>query len=171
MQQKKTTVLVVDDEAAILEAFQVILEDGFEVLLADNRSEAMAFIEKDTPVLVFLDVRIPGTNGIDMLREIKKRKPKIKVIIETGYPDMDSALRSIELGASDYITKPFGAQEVQNTLENVLKRKEAPPDRERLAARWHTKRRAAFGRAFSSASLRTSAGAHAFSSASLRTSS
>lgn len=171
MQQTKPAVLIVDDEAAILEAFQVILEDGFDVLLADNHSEAIALIEKETPALVFLDMRIPGTNGMDILREIKKRKPKIKVIMETGYPDMASALLSIELGASDYITKPFGVQEVQRILENVLKRKEAPPDRERLAARWLTKRRATFGRAFSSTSLRTSAGAHAFSSASLRTSS
>ena len=163
MQQMRPTVLVVDDEAAILEAFQVILEDSFNVLLAHNRSEAIAFIENETPGLVFLDVPIPGTDGMDMLREIRKRKPNIKVIIQTAYPDMDSALRSIELGASDYITKPFGAQEVQNALENVLERQETPPDQRRLADRWLTKRRAAFGRAF--------AGAYAFSSASLRTSS
>ena len=131
MKQTKPTVLIVDDEAAILEAFHVILEDGFDVLSADNGSEAMALIEKETPALVFLDMRIPGTSGIDILLEIKKREPKIKVIMETGYPDLDLALRSIELGASEYITKPFGVQEVQNTLEKVLKRKEAPPSRER----------------------------------------
>ncbi|RKY69083.1 MAG: hypothetical protein DRP97_05665 [Candidatus Latescibacterota bacterium] len=159
MKQTKPTVLIVDDEAAILEAFQVILEDAFDVLSAENGSEAMALIKKKTPALVFLDMRIPGTSGIDLLREIKKRKPRIKVIMETGYPDLDLALRSIELGASEYITKPFGVQEVQNTLENVLELEEAPPSRERLAARWLTKRRATFGRAFSSAS----AGAYAFS--------
>ena len=151
MQQIRPTVLVVDDEPAILEAFQVILEDSFNVLLAHNRSEAIAFIENETPGLVFLDVPIPGTDGMDMLREIRKRKPNIKVIIQTAYPDMDSALESIALGASEYITKPFGAQEVQNALENVLERQETPPDQRRLADRWFTKRRAAFRRAFSGA--------------------
>jgi DNA-binding NtrC family response regulator len=160
MKQTKPTVLIVDDEVAIFETFQVILEDGFDVLSAENGLEAMALIEKETPALVFLDMRIPGTNGIDILREIKKRRPKIKVIMETGYPDLELALRSIELGASEYITKPFGVQEVQNSLENVLKLREAPPSRERLAARWLTKRRTTFGRTLSSA---TEPGAYAFS--------
>ena len=160
MKQTKPTVLIVDDDAAILEAFQVILEDGFDVLSAENGLEAMALIEKETPLLVFLDMRIPGSNGNDILKEIKKRKPKIKVIMETGYPDLELALQSIQLGASEYITKPFGVQEVQNTLENVLNLKEAPPSREHLAARWLTKRRATFGRALSS---ETEPGAYASS--------
>lgn len=147
-EQRKPPVLVVDDESAILESLRAILDDDFEVLLASSGADALRIVREKVPMLVFLDLKFPGENGIEILTTIKQFSPRTKVIMETGYPDMDSALRSIELGACDYLTKPFGPKEVESTLEAVLQEGWSAPDVEDLTTRWRTKRRTTFGRAF-----------------------
>jgi len=146
--QRKHTVLVVDDESAILESLRAILEDDFEVFSASSGSDALRIVREKVPTLVFLDIRFPEEDGMEILTTIKQLSPHTKVIMETGYPDMDSALRSIELGACDYLTKPFGPKEVESSLEAVLKEGSTAPNWEDLVARWLAKRRTVFGRAF-----------------------
>ncbi len=121
------TILIVDDEKDICEVLGISLSDlGYRVYTAGNGEEAMQMFERVQPAIVLTDIRMPGMDGIELLRGIKERYPETEVIMITGHGDMDLAIRSLKLEATDFITKPINDE----LLEIALGRAE-----ERLSSR------------------------------------
>ena len=94
------SILIVDDEPSILQTLSGLLSDeGFEVTTAANGYEALKIIDAESPDLVLLDIWMPGIDGIETLKEIKKGNPTIQVIIITGHGTIETAVNATKLGA------------------------------------------------------------------------
>ena len=145
---RNNVILVVDDEPAVLESFIAILEDRFDVLVVDNGSEAMEIMAKENPWLVFVDIKLPDGSGLEVLRRMKSTSPDTIIVMETAYADLDDAMRSISLGALDYIIKPFGVSEVEAAVESAAGTRSTPVGREDLMRRWSSGRKDLMSRAF-----------------------
>ncbi len=114
-------VLIVDDEPSIVESLEGILsDDGFEVLHAFNGYEALKKIEEESPDLVLLDIWMPGMDGIETLKEIKKNFPNLPVVIITGHGTIESAVVATKSGAFDFLEKPLSIDRVIVTINNAL---------------------------------------------------
>jgi len=115
------SILIVDDEPSILQSLGGLLSDeGFEVITASNGYEALKIIEKESPDLVLLDIWMPGIDGIETLKEIKKDNPFIQVIIITGHGNIETAIKATKLGAFDLIEKPLSIDKVIMAINNAL---------------------------------------------------
>lgn len=115
------SVLIVDDEPSILQSLGGLLSDeGFEVLTASNGYEALKTIDTESPDLVLLDIWMPGIDGIETLKEIKKDNPYIQVIIITGHGTIETAVKATKLGAYDLIEKPLSIDKVIVAINNAL---------------------------------------------------
>jgi len=115
------SVLIVDDEPSILHSLGGILSDeGYEVLTASNGYEAMQTIAQASPDLVLLDVWMPGMDGIETLKEIRRDHPYLSVIIITGHGTIETAVKATKLGAYDFIEKPLSVEKVVLTINNAL---------------------------------------------------
>ena len=115
-------ILVVDDEAAIRDLVASYLRnEGFEVDEAVNGEDALTRFAQHGPELIVLDLRLPGISGLDVLREIR-RTSGVYVIVLTARADEADKLIGLELGADDYITKPFSPRELVARVRAVLRR-------------------------------------------------
>jgi len=118
------TVLLVDDEKDFLEILLKRLRKRKLNLLAVSSGEDAIRTVQENPVdVVLLDVRMPGTSGIEILREIKKIRPLIEVIMLTGHANVEVALEGMELGAFDYLIKPVDIDELMYRLQDAYKKK------------------------------------------------
>ncbi|NLE45921.1 MAG: response regulator transcription factor [Chloroflexi bacterium] len=126
MSDLRETILVVDDEPRMIRFIRMNLElEKFQVIEAHNGLEALDRIRKDLPDLVILDVMMPELDGFEtlkMLREISSTP----VIMLTVRADEEDKVRGLELGADDYVTKPFGARELVSRVKAVLRRTSGP---------------------------------------------
>jgi len=118
----KKSVLIVDDEAGVRESLRQILKPCFEVHTAANGEEALQCVRKEHIDLVTLDLKMPGMSGIEVLREIKKIKDEIEVIIITAYGNPDNAGEALYYGAADLIAKPFDVSDVTTKVNQSLGR-------------------------------------------------
>ena len=121
------TILVVDDEPAILDLITAILErQGYVVLDAHDGDEALRILRERIPDLVLLDVMMPGLDGFEVLKEIRaiSNVPVIMLTVQAGEADR---VRGLDLGADDYIAKPFGHRELVSRVKAALRRAEMPP--------------------------------------------
>jgi DNA-binding NtrC family response regulator len=117
-------ILVIDDELPMREMLQRLLEDlGYRVHLAKSGEEGLVAFEKGTFNVVITDFSMPGMNGIELLREVKKRTPSVPVILVTAYATINTAVEAIKAGAYDYITKPFDPDVIEITVKNALEHK------------------------------------------------
>ena len=115
------SVLIVDDEPSILKTLGGLLSDeGFEVITAPNGYEALKIIDTESPDLVLLDIWMPGIDGIETLKEIRKENPYIQVIIITGHGTIETAVKATKLGAFDLIEKPLSIDKVILSINNAL---------------------------------------------------
>ncbi len=115
------TILIVDDETTILQSLSGILSDeGYETLTASNGYEALKIIEDESPDLVLLDIWMPGMDGIETLREIKRTNPFLQVIIISGHGTIETAVQATKLGGYDFIEKPLSIEKVVVTINNAL---------------------------------------------------
>jgi two-component system nitrogen regulation response regulator NtrX len=115
------SILIVDDEAPILRTLGGILQDeGFEVITAQNGYEALQMIGRTSPDLVLLDIWMPGLDGIDTLKEIRRDNPNLPVVLITGHGSVETAVQAIKLGAYDFIEKPLSFEKVVVTINNAL---------------------------------------------------
>ncbi len=116
---KRHVTLLVDDEPGILKVLGISLADrGYEVHTAANGEEALAKFEKARPDIVLTDIKMPGMDGVQLLRRIKEASPDTEVIMITGHGDMELAIQSLKYEASDFITKPIHDE----ALDVALKR-------------------------------------------------
>ena len=119
--QEKVKVLVVDDQMGMLETFTDILEDrGFNVVTANDGFAGIERAKEQSFDLIFMDIKMPGINGVQTFREIKKVNPKVAVIMMTAYSVEDLIEEAIEEGAYTVIYKPFDMNKVIQTIEKVL---------------------------------------------------
>ena len=110
-------ILVVDDEIAICNLLKDFLTSkGYEVYTALDGQTAITKVKQDRPHIVLLDIMMPGMDGIETLRAIKKVNPKVAVIMVTAIADNELGLRTLELGAYDYICKPFEVTYLEDVL-------------------------------------------------------
>lgn len=117
-------VLVVDDEKIMQDSLSRILtKEGYEVKTASSGEEAIEKFDCESFDIVLLDIKMPGIGGIETLRRLKEMDPAITILIVTGYPSIDSAVRAIKLGAYDYITKPFTPDVLRVAINRALERK------------------------------------------------
>ena len=118
----KKSVLIVDDEAGVREALRQILKPYYEVHMAANGEEALQCIRKESIDLVTLDLKMPKMSGIEVLKEIKKIKEDVEVIIITAYGDPENAGEALYYGAGDFIAKPFNVSEITTKINQSLER-------------------------------------------------
>lgn len=117
-------VIVIDDDTAIRDLLETVLtRDGFEVTTLDDPTRADAEIRAGRFHLCLLDIMMPGQDGIETLRKIRKIDKDLAVVMVTGYPSLDSAVQSMKLDALDYLRKPFTVEELRAVVERVLKKK------------------------------------------------
>ena len=115
--------LVIDDERPILEMLQLSLSsEGYEVLTAENGDEGVEIFEEERPKLVLTDVKMPGLNGIEVLKKIKAIDQETEVIVVTGHGDMETAIAALQHKASDFVTKPIRDEILMVSLERAEKR-------------------------------------------------
>lgn len=120
MIETTNSILVADDERGLRESFRMILKDHYNVLVAENGAECLRIVKEKRPNLVLLDVRMPGVDGIEVLKEIKKIDSRIPIIIITAAGTHQMAIEALKLGASDFIAKPFDLHHVREVIENNL---------------------------------------------------
>lgn len=115
------SILIVDDEPSILQSLGGLLSDeGFDVRTAANGYEALKAIDRETPDLVMLDIWMPGIDGLETLKEIKKESPNTPVIVATGHGTIETAVKATKLGAFDLIEKPLSIDRVIFAIQNAL---------------------------------------------------
>lgn len=121
------TILIIDDEAPIRDMLRVALEMAdYQCLEAENAKDAHAIIVDEKPNLILLDWMLPGTSGIELARRLKKDEltASIPIIMLTAKGEEDNKIQGLEIGADDYITKPFSPRELVARLKAVLRRTE-----------------------------------------------
>jgi two-component system, OmpR family, alkaline phosphatase synthesis response regulator PhoP len=122
MVAKKATVLAVDDDASILRLIQLIMEaNGFRVLKASDGESALNVLNEETPDIILLDIKMPGMDGYTICQHIRKLS-QIPIIMVTAKGSVEEITQGLELGADDYIVKPFSNKELVARIGTVLRR-------------------------------------------------
>ena len=117
-------VLVIDDEIDFVETMVKRLKDrGLDADAATGGQEGLELLEKNPPDVVVLDVRMPKMSGIEVLKEIKKKKPLIEVIMLTGHGSMEAGIQGLQLGAYNYVMKPVPFNELLSLIIQAYERK------------------------------------------------
>lgn len=112
--------LIVEDERSVRECCREVARSlGFNTQLAESCDECYRVLNTVNVDVILLDLRLPGSNGLELLRQIKNRRPEAVVIVMTGFATVQSAVQAMKLGAYDYITKPFNFDELRLELERV----------------------------------------------------
>jgi two-component system nitrogen regulation response regulator NtrX len=133
-------ILIVDDEPAIQSTLRGVLEDeGYHVTAVGTGEDALALVSEEMPDLVFLDIWMPGRDGLETLAEIKRLRPEAAVVMISGHGTIETAVKATRLGAYDFIEKPLSLEKtlltVARALEHARLERENAALRERLAPR------------------------------------
>jgi len=113
-------ILLIDDEAGIRKLLGISLRnEGYDVITAENGKRGIELFEQETPSIVLTDIKMPETDGIDILKRIKQINPEAEVIVITGHADMKLAVKSLQLEASDFITKPVSDEALSIALKRA----------------------------------------------------
>jgi two-component system alkaline phosphatase synthesis response regulator PhoP len=120
--------LLVDDEPNIIELAQVYLErEGFRIITAADGKEALESIEKHRPALVVLDLMLPEIDGLEVCRTLRKKEDPVLIIMLTARDEDIDKILGLELGADDYLTKPFNPRELVARVKAILRRSTSEP--------------------------------------------
>jgi nitrogen regulation protein NR(I) len=114
------TILIVDDDKSIRYSLKRMLEEKYSISTAQNGEEALGRIKETPPDLIIMDIKMPGRNGIDVLKEIKAIDPKSLVVVMTAYGTTETAIEAMKYGAFDYILKPFPIPQMKGLVEKAL---------------------------------------------------
>ncbi len=116
-------VLLIDDEEPIRKVVGLYLRShGYEVITAEDGQRGIELFQRESPPIVLTDIKMPGMDGIEVLERIKQMSPETEVIVITGHGDMDLAIQSLQLDASDFITKPVGNEALSVALRRAEER-------------------------------------------------
>jgi len=113
-----------EDESSVAEGLELILkEKGYRVNLARTGKEALSVLDQKRFDLLVADLRLPDMNGMDVIREAKKKESRAEVIVITGYASVPSAVEAMKIGVIDYLPKPFTEEEFMARVEKALERR------------------------------------------------
>ena len=119
---KKISILIVDDEESVRDSlYNWFIEDGYRVECAENANRALSILESDSFDIILADIKMPGMDGLEMLRRIKLLKSDSIVIIMTAFATVDTAVQALKDGAFDYVTKPFDPDDLSHLIRNATK--------------------------------------------------
>jgi len=131
---EKMKMMLVDDEERFLSTTQKLLsKKGYDVLTAISGSEALEKLLTHNVHVVILDVKMPGMDGIETLKEIKKRFPMVEVIMLTGHATAESAVEGLKSGATDYLMKPTDVDILIEKAEDAFEKRQRLEEKIRLA--------------------------------------
>jgi two-component system response regulator RegA len=117
--EKDKTLLIVDDDKPFLNRLAKAMSlRGFDVAIAENIAEGLEAIQTAPPAFAVIDMRLGDGNGLDVIGELKARRPEARAVILTGYGNISSAVIAVKLGAFDYLAKPADADEIFHALMN-----------------------------------------------------
>jgi len=123
--KNEAKILIVDDDEVVrLSHLRSLRNDHCNVELASNGAEALRVMEKQPFDAVLLDLRMPGMDGMQVLKMIKQRWPHCEVIVVTGYPSLETAKEAVRLGAYDYLAKPVGPDDIVNAAHCAVTHKQ-----------------------------------------------
>lgn len=118
----KISILIVDDEDSVRDSlYNWFIEDGYEVECAENASKALSLIEASHYHIILADIKMPGMDGLEMLRRIKALKSDAIVIMMTAFATVNTAVQALKDGAYDYVTKPFDPDDLSHLIRNASK--------------------------------------------------
>lgn len=120
---KKETILVVDDESGIRQSFKMILKDDYNLILAENGVQAIDKFKKNAVDLVLLDILLPDTGGLELLKKMKDIDSSVEVIMVTAVKEVPVAVKAIKLGAYEYIMKPFKVDDILSVITRSLEKR------------------------------------------------
>ncbi len=119
---KKISILIVDDEESVRDSlYSWFMEDGYRVECAENAKKALLMLENDNFDIILADIKMPGMDGLEMLRRIKLLKTDSIVIVITAFATVDTAIQALKDGAFDYVTKPFDPDDLSHLIRNASK--------------------------------------------------
>jgi DNA-binding NtrC family response regulator len=120
----KASILIVDDEEIVRRShLRSLAGTGCHTEAAADGEEALRVLEKHPFDVVLLDLRLPGLNGLDVLKAIKSRWPESEVVVITGYPTIESAKEAVRLGAQNYLAKPIGPDDLLKAANDAWTQK------------------------------------------------
>lgn len=119
---KKISILIVDDEASVRDSlYNWFIEDGYHVECAKDAKDALLILESENFDIILADIKMPGMDGLEMLKRIKSLKNDAIVIIMTAFATVDTAVQALKDGAFDYVTKPFDPDDLSHLIRNASK--------------------------------------------------
>ncbi|MCP3926301.1 MAG: response regulator [Desulfobacterales bacterium] len=121
--EKMNKILLVDDEEGIRKVLQITLDSaGYDVTIASDGEKGFNLFKELNPHIVITDIKMPGIDGIELLKKIKDENSETEVIMITGHGDMDLAVKSLQYEAADFITKPIDIDDLENSIEKACER-------------------------------------------------
>jgi DNA-binding NtrC family response regulator len=112
--------LIVDDDSRLLASLQIVFGNLYEVSIARSAEEAVAAVEQQLPDVLLLDIILPGIDGIEFLSSVREKYPHLPVVMISGSSSIRPVMRALEIGASDYIRKPFDIDELRLVVARAL---------------------------------------------------
>ncbi|MEI8114852.1 MAG: sigma-54 dependent transcriptional regulator, partial [Bacteroidia bacterium] len=130
---RKISILIVDDEDSVRDSlYNWFIEDGFRVECAENAKKALTILESGEFDIILADIKMPGMDGLEMLRRIKSLKKDSIVIVMTAFATVDTAVKALKDGAYDYVTKPFDPDDLTHLIRNATKQISLSDENENL---------------------------------------
>ena len=124
----KTKILIVEDDLNIRFGLKEVLQsEGFAISVCERGDHAMDAVKQEQPALVLLDIMLPGKSGYDICKELRKRKISVLILMLTAKGQEIEKVVGLELGADDYLTKPFGVRELVARIRALLRRASGIP--------------------------------------------
>ncbi|MFQ5477220.1 MAG: sigma-54-dependent transcriptional regulator [Candidatus Binatia bacterium] len=132
--ENRPTVLIVDDEAGVRESLRMVLKDSWMPETAESGEKALKYLRESRPDLVFLDILMPGMDGLEVLETIRARDQHLPVVMLTATKTVRTAVTAMKLGAFDYITKPFDVDELRLVAQRATENAQLKEEVEELRA-------------------------------------
>lgn len=120
MREDQETIFVVDDDQGILDSFDAMFGDDYPLVLMDSGSKALQMLTEESPKLLFLDIKMPGLNGLELLRWMREQNLATKVVIVTALPQAKYEEIAHQYGVYRYLKKPFDVEELESIAKMVL---------------------------------------------------
>ena len=117
----KPLILICDDEEGIRESLKLVLEDYYTLHFVRNGLEALEALKTLKPSVMLLDIKMPKLSGMETLKSIRSFRPKLPIVMVTGYQSVETAQEAIRNGATDYIPKPFESKHLLKTVADLIK--------------------------------------------------